>query len=305
MNHNEAFFGQRGRGGKNQRGGRYNNFRGRGNGGGRGNVNNQNKLNSQPPPKQNKVTNQQEHEEEIICQICGKKNHSAVNCWYRYDYSDEEDTPKALAAMNLQDGNDPKFYADSGATSHMTNNKGNIDKPIPYEGNDKIFVGNGQGLHITHVGNASLNTDYGKLKLNNVLVVPKLKKNLLSVRQLIKDNKCSFEFNSDGFVVKNQANQVLARGLKKGNLYALEENKELTFAAIRGDAANSDVWHKRLGHPSPKVLHVLIRERKIDVSQWIKKSSLCISCQLGKHCKLRFSPINNKTTVFPLEKIHL
>lgn len=60
MNHNEAFFGQRGRGGKNQRGGRYNNFRGRGNGGGRGNVNNQNKLNSQPPPKQNKVTNQQE-----------------------------------------------------------------------------------------------------------------------------------------------------------------------------------------------------------------------------------------------------
>lgn len=127
--------------------------------------------------------------------------------------------------MNLQDGNDPKFYADSGATSHMTNNKGNIDKPVPYEGNDKIFVGNGQGLHITHVGNASLNTDYGKLKLNNVLVVPKLKKNLLSVGQLIKDNKCSFEFNSDGFVVKNQEKQVLARGLKKGNLYALEENK--------------------------------------------------------------------------------
>ncbi|KAK9214354.1 hypothetical protein WN944_006343 [Citrus x changshan-huyou] len=207
MNYNEAFFGQRGRGGKNQRGGRYNNFRGRDNGGGRGNVNNQNKLNSQPPLKQNKVTNQQEQEEEIIYQICGKKNHSAVNCWYRYDYFDEEDIPKALAAMNLQDRNDPKLYADWGATSHMTNNKGNIDKPVLYKGNDKRFVGNGQGLHITHVGNASLNTDYGKLKLNNVLVVPKLKKNLLSVGQLIKDNKCSFEFNSDGFVVKNQEKQ--------------------------------------------------------------------------------------------------
>lgn len=61
----------------------------------------------------------------------------------------------------------------------MTNNKGNLDKPILYEGMDKIFMGNSQGLYMTRTGNTSLKTNYGKLKLNNMLIIPKLKKNSL------------------------------------------------------------------------------------------------------------------------------
>lgn len=101
---------------------------------------------------------------------------------------------------------DDQIYADSGATSHIINNLGKLKSIVPYKGHDKIFAGNGQGLQISHIGNASLKTDYGDLHLKNVLVVPKIKKNLLSVGQLANDSQCSFVFNSDGFFVKNKQN---------------------------------------------------------------------------------------------------
>nr|CAN83340.1 hypothetical protein VITISV_021483 [Vitis vinifera] len=53
---------------------------------------------------------------------------------------------------------------------------------------------------------------------------PEIKKNLLSIGQLTSDNPCFIEFSSTGFVIKDQLQQVLARGTKKGGLYALKEN---------------------------------------------------------------------------------
>lgn len=46
-------------------------------------------------------------------QICGRNNHTALKCFYRWDYSYQaiEDLPRALAATNLQGiTNDPTMY---------------------------------------------------------------------------------------------------------------------------------------------------------------------------------------------------
>ncbi|KAH9751421.1 hypothetical protein KPL71_014290 [Citrus sinensis] len=169
---------------------------------------NNNGLNPPPAPKHYSTehTDQRKHNSKsgIICQICGKTNHSAAVCRHRYDYfTPEEEAPQALTAMNLQDENDPQLYADSGATTHMVNSTGKLKKFIPYGGSDKIFVGNGQSLHISHIGD----TTHGKLNLKDILVVPKLKKNLLSISKLVDDINCFVEFNSLGFVVKSKENQ--------------------------------------------------------------------------------------------------
>ena len=63
----------------------------------------------------------------------------------------------------------------------MTNDPGKLTSYSPYNGPDKIFVGNGDLLKISHIGNLSLNVGHEKLVLDNVLVVPKIKKNLVSV----------------------------------------------------------------------------------------------------------------------------
>ncbi|RVX03656.1 hypothetical protein CK203_022946 [Vitis vinifera] len=62
---------------------------------------------------------------------------------------------------------------------------------------------------------------------------PKIKKNLLSIGQLTSDNPCSIEFSSTGFVIKDQLQQVLARGTKKGGLYALEEKVSQAMTVTR------------------------------------------------------------------------
>ena len=49
---------------------------------------------------------------------------------------------------------------------------------MPYRGFDKIFVDNGQGLQISHIDNKRVDTNNGKLELDNVLVIPHLIMNL-------------------------------------------------------------------------------------------------------------------------------
>lgn len=129
----------------------------------------------------------------MYCQICSRPYHSAINCWNIFDFSyQSEETPQALAALSLNDTVDDTFYVDSGATSHMTNNAGKLLNPKIYEGPDTIYVGNGNELSISHIGNAHMFTKHGKLLLKDVLEVPELKKNLLSVGQLTSDNSFVF-----------------------------------------------------------------------------------------------------------------
>ena len=312
LDHNQAFFGQRGRG-RNHRGGRGN-FRGRGQ-----NSYHQNRIHNsnQPPLFQNQSQSRKnnnidgwkgqpnkQNSNRVACQICGRTNHTAARCYYRYDYTTEEENPQeALAAMTLNNDNDKIFYADSGATAQMTNQGGNLKSLRPYFGDNSIFVGNGQALPITHTGKASLKTSQGNLDLNNVLVVPKIKKNLLSVSQLIDDNSCTFEFNSDGFVIKDQRQQILAKGHRKGNLYAFEEGQLEAFTAVKTPGASSETWHARLGHPNLKFLQTLENKKVLNVSNWLLKDTICTSCQLGKRCKLSFNK-SDSVSKFPLEKIH-
>ncbi|KAJ0094186.1 hypothetical protein Patl1_15809 [Pistacia atlantica] len=67
-----------------------------------------------------------------ICQICGKRGHTALKCYNRFNHSFQaKDIPKALAAMTITDSQDSAWFPDTGATAHMTSHavKGN-PKPI-------------------------------------------------------------------------------------------------------------------------------------------------------------------------------
>ena len=109
--------------------------------------------------------------------------------------------------MNFNESNDQHLYVDSGASAHMVNDLGKLDKIFSYKGHDKIFVGNRQKLDISHIGNISIKTKYGPLLLKDVLVVPQLKRNLLSMAQLTNDFPCSLEFDANNFIVKNKQNR--------------------------------------------------------------------------------------------------
>jgi hypothetical protein len=68
----------------------------------------------------------------------------------------------------------------------------------PYNGSDKLYIGDGKGLAIIHT---SFGTTF-PLKLHNMLHVPIISKPSLSISQLLADNVLYVEFNCDSCLVK-------------------------------------------------------------------------------------------------------
>ena len=112
----------------------------------------------------------------IPCQICGNTSHEAIDCFDRMNPEiSGRIPPSKLAAMcahYTSKPSPPSWLIDSGATSHITNDISNISSPSPYTGEDKVYIGDGKGLSINHIGSSLLHTTSTSFKLKNVLHVP-------------------------------------------------------------------------------------------------------------------------------------
>ena len=139
----------------------------------------------------------------------GKKGHSALECRHRNNYSYQgAHSPPSLTAFSAQAlthmtatefGRNVQHFSaadtwvlDTGASHHMTPNLGNLNQHVQYNGVEKITIGNGEGLTVNHIGSATLSTPHHLLFLKNVLHVPTIIVNLLSVKKLCEDNHCWF-----------------------------------------------------------------------------------------------------------------
>ncbi|KAI3523467.1 hypothetical protein L1887_01631 [Cichorium endivia] len=143
------------------------------------------------------------------------------------------------------------------------------------------------------------------LRLNHILHVPTIIKNLLSVRRLTTDNNVSIEFDPTGFLVKDLVTKrPLLRCNSTGDLYPLTLSSRSplkspsVFAAI-----TRDLWHFRLGHPGAYVFSRLNKSLSFPFCHKNSTSSVCESCVMGKHIKLPFQ-LSHTITVSPFDIIH-
>jgi hypothetical protein len=63
------------------------------------------------------------------------------------------------------------WYANSGATDHITSNLDKLSIRDKYAGNDKVHTVNDSGMEIQHMGNSTLHTPSHDLILKNILHV--------------------------------------------------------------------------------------------------------------------------------------
>ena len=80
----------------------------------------------------------------------------------------------------------------------------NLIDPAFYQGSDQLQNGNGSGLTIHSTGSSSLTSRSHPLKLSNILLVPEIRKKLLSVYRLTNDNSVFVEFHVNYCVVKDE-----------------------------------------------------------------------------------------------------
>jgi hypothetical protein len=127
------------------------------------------------------------------CQICGRISHQSLDCYHCMDFSFQgRHAPSQLAAMaahtHVDVEEEQPWYLDSGANSHVTSGLENISLQQPYQGNENVTVGNGNGLQITTTGSSPLLTPNTQLRLNNILHCPNASSNLLFIQKFCKDN---------------------------------------------------------------------------------------------------------------------
>ena len=82
------------------------------------------------------------------------------------------------------------------------------------------MIGDGIGLLISHTGSASLPSSTTTFTLNDVLYVPSMKKNLISISQFCISNNVSIEFLPFCFHVKDlRTGATLLTGNTKDGVY--------------------------------------------------------------------------------------
>jgi hypothetical protein len=173
---------------------------------------------------------------------------------------------------------DQVWYPDSEATHHLTSDLANLNiSAASYSGGDQIRMGNGNGLPIEHIGNAKFSSPTTSFLLQNVLHVPLITKNLISVHKFTLETNTYIEFHPWFFVVKEQGSgRVLLHGLNDNGLYKLpssvlpnpstpicssspphSSHPSSSFvspvsrvsSAFAGERTSLSNWHSRLGHP--------------------------------------------------------
>lgn len=170
-----------------------------------------------------------------------------------------------------------------------------------------VTVGNGSSVPVTRVGRTSLHS----FKLDNVLVVPSIVTNLLSVRRFTRDNFVSIKFDPFGFSIKDLwTGTVRLRFNSSGDLYTIPPAVATRFhpnvvptspRALLATAPSVDLWHRRLGHPGRDVLQHLQKRSFISYNK--NSTHSCHACQLGKHVRLPFGCSRTITTA-PFQILH-
>uniref|UniRef100_A0ACD5TNX4 Uncharacterized protein n=1 Tax=Avena sativa TaxID=4498 RepID=A0ACD5TNX4_AVESA len=247
----------------------------------------------------------------VKCQVCGKYGHEALRCRQRFNYSyqpeDNRDRSGNYSANSGSYSVDPHWYMDSGATDHLTSDLDRLSVHERYGGKDKVQVANGAGLNISHVGHSTISGSSSKpLYLRNILHVPHISRNLLSTHRLVSDNNAFAEFHPHVFYLKDQTTKkILLQGRSRGGLYPVPGSTPPcpSHSALSGVKLSSDLWHRRLGHPSRAIVESVLRTNKIACVPSNNLSSVCDACQRAKVHQLPFRDSSHLTHA-PLELIH-
>jgi histone deacetylase 1/2 len=157
-------------------------------------------------------------------------------------------------------------------------------------------------MRITHIGHASLPTSSAHpLHLKNVLHVPSVTHNLLSVRKLSRDNNVFVEFHPfDVFVKDRVTRDVLLRGRCRQDLYSPDD--PVVSQVFSGVRTSSSQWHSRLGHPASSIVSHVLQRHDLPTTSSHKSLAVCDACQQGKSHQLPFVS-SSRVVKGPLELV--
>ena len=230
----------------------------------------------------------------IRCYACNKMGHYKINCPEKKNESannaqQNEDTDEEYAMVccySAKINENSAWIADTGASTHMCKNLHELSNLRSV--NQTVQVGNGQRIKCTQAGTwkgvYKVNTsEEFNIKLENVLYVPGLMQNLLSLTQVVEKG---WELQGTKGNMRVQKNKrVLNFGKNKcgsGFVYSLDltSAKNIAYAAISKEDETRRI-HKLFCHANMPQAKLAAQKIGINVDN-VNNTIDCQECKIAK-----------------------
>ncbi|MCO5602741.1 hypothetical protein L7F22_056879 [Adiantum nelumboides] len=204
------------------------------------------------------------------------------------------------------------WYFDSGASRHITSRKDLFCSLDAAPAGKKVKCANNASYPIKDVGKILITiSDCLDLCLPDVLYVPGIKKNLLSVSSLAKNGRRVI-FEDDRCIVRDRENgySLITTGTLENGLFVLDHYEKQIQACIAKTKTramqDAELWHARFGHVGYGSLMTLQRHNMVhDLSLLeMPPRHVCEGCVLGKMHKFTFSQDGFVRATRKLQLVH-
>ena len=273
-----------------------------------------------------------------VCGICRQRGHYPSECkggpqrGRPGGHQPEPPTAWVVTAGQedstlLSTSNSQEWIVDSGATKHMCTRPELIQNTRPGEVLNSVFLGNSSKLEVISKGEVPLTlalpgSNTHSVILHEVLGVPGLSKNLLSVSQCIKSG-CSVLFqggpNTAKFI-KGEVRimgEVIGEAEERGGLWVLKTSQieEQTMQQVNmvhtqpsKAMKEAERWHRRFGHLGIDGLKKLSSQQMVEGLSPIPPEVThfeCEACKGGKQSRKPFpAPLTPSKSLGALDLIH-
>ncbi|CAG9104628.1 unnamed protein product [Plutella xylostella] len=283
----------------------------------------------------------------VKCYVCKQSGHFARNCPLKTINKSGEDCEKAwngtlLTALAV-DINSNAWYVDSGATSHMTNNK-NLLKNYVVDNPRLVTVANNQKINSEGHGDVELllNGKQEITKISDVIYVPDLSTSLLSVSKMtakglqvhFDSQECSICFGGTVIASATKVNDVYQLNMEipkcttanqlaavaacqsvvpsecgpSSTLPAVaqftNESQPVETVKLCKAQSTQELWHRRLGHLNRRSMDLLKNGMANGINYTGGKHSPCVACIEGKQSRLPFPEQSYNRATDKLGLIH-
>ncbi|KAM2001220.1 hypothetical protein EV1_008213 [Malus domestica] len=260
----------------------------------------------------------------IKCHKCGKLGHIARICNQNKNAQQRNFADKVGEQRNFtnkvgEPGNlfmvkqstevkavSDAWYIDSVCSNHMTSRDEllvEIDRSIKA----KVQVGTGVLVDVKGKGTLVIDTDKGKRYIREVMLVPGIAENLLSVGQMTEHGYFLLfgDYKVDIFYDRTLTNLVVSVKQKGNRCFPLVFKSNDHLVLKTNVHQSSTMWHKRFGHLNFRSLQQLQEhDMVIGLPEMHDSEGVCQGCAFGKNYRVSFLRESIWRAKMPLELIH-
>lgn len=227
----------------------------------------------------------------IQCYNCQKYGHFVDECNGEKKEPDndaklakqENEETLLMVTTKEKDKYNDQWYLDSSCSSHLTGRKDwffSINKSMK----SKVRFANDSALAAEGIGDVLIKRKYGKHSLiSNVLYIPGMKSNLLSIGQLSEKNYKIVIEDKLMRVTNSNGRIILKASMSQNRTFKIELNVLEHRCLATATSTDEWLWHYRLGHLNFKEMCNLQQKQMVSgLPEFEIPSDVCEECVQAK-----------------------